>query len=76
MKRTPTSPINRRSDRRRVEAYCQLLVDAGVARWSVNDDGDTQLHLESGEAYLFSERGLIRLHDRMRGTPPDIEFNQ
>jgi hypothetical protein len=47
--------------RHRVEAYCQSLVDTGEARWWVNDDGDVELHMESGEAYLFGELGVTRL---------------
>jgi hypothetical protein len=47
--------------RRRVEAYCQSLVDVGRAQWRVNDEGDTELHMASGEAYLFGELGVTRL---------------
>ena len=47
--------------RRQVEAHCQSLVDAGAAQWWLNDDGDTELHMDSGEAYLFGELGLTRL---------------
>jgi len=47
--------------RRRVQAYCQSLVDIGQAQWRVSDDGDTELHMASGEAYLFGELGLTRL---------------
>lgn len=47
--------------RRRVESHCQSLVDAGAARWRTNDDGDTELHLDSGEVYLFGESGVTRL---------------
>ncbi|MFT7773925.1 hypothetical protein [Roseateles sp.] len=44
-----------------VEAHCQSLVDTGMARWWTNDDGDTELHMDSGEAYLFDELGVTRL---------------
>lgn len=47
--------------RRQVESHCQSLVNAGIARWHVNDDGDTELHLGSGEAYRFDESGVTRL---------------
>jgi len=47
--------------RRQVESYCQSLVDAGTAQWWVNDDGDTELHMESGETYLFGDLGVTRL---------------
>jgi len=47
--------------RRQVESYCQSLVDAGTAQWLVNDDGDTELHMESGETYLFGDMGVTRL---------------
>ena len=47
--------------RRRVEIYCQSLVDVGQAQWRVNDEGDTELHMTSGEVYLFGELGLTRL---------------
>ncbi|MCY1240614.1 hypothetical protein D9M72_534690 [compost metagenome] len=47
--------------RRQVESHCQSLVDAGTARWWVNEDGETELHLDSGEAYLFGELGVTRL---------------
>lgn len=47
--------------RRRVEAHCQSLVDTGMAQWRVNDDGDTELHLDSGEVYLLGEFGVTRL---------------
>ena len=47
--------------RRQVEAHCQSLVDAGAAQWWINDDGDTELHMDSGETYLFGEHGVTRL---------------
>ena len=47
--------------RSQVEAYCQSLVDTGKARWRINNDGDTELHLEGGEAYLFGKFGVTRL---------------
>lgn len=48
-------------ERRQVEAYCQSLVEAGEARWSADRDGAMQLHLHTGEVYLFGEYGLTRL---------------
>ncbi|HWT19002.1 MAG TPA: hypothetical protein VN280_08815 [Variovorax sp.] len=47
--------------RRQVEAHCQSLVDAGAAAWWINDDGDTELHMDSGETYLFGDLGVTRL---------------
>lgn len=47
--------------RRRVEAYCQALVDAGDAQWHVDDRGDAELHLVGGERYRFGEFGVTRL---------------
>lgn len=47
--------------RHQVEAHCQSLVDAGTAQWRINEDGDTELHLDSGEVYLFGELGVTRL---------------
>ena len=47
--------------RRRVEAYCQTLVDAGDAQWRVGAEGGTELHLASGERYRFGEFGVTRL---------------
>ena len=47
--------------RRQVESDCQSLVDAGTAQWWVNDEGDTELHMQSGESYLLSDRGMTRL---------------
>jgi hypothetical protein len=58
----PTNSQNGLSDaRRQVEAYCQSLVEIGEARWWINDTGCTELHLESGEAYLFDEQGVTRV---------------
>jgi len=47
--------------RRQIVTHCQLLVDKGVARWWINDDGNTELHMDSGEMYLFGELGVTRL---------------
>lgn len=47
--------------RREVEAHCQSLVDTGFARWHVNDDGQAELHLESGGVYLLGDLGVTRL---------------
>jgi hypothetical protein len=47
--------------RHQVESHCQSLADAGTAQWWVNDDGNTELHMDSGEAYLFDELGVTRL---------------
>lgn len=47
--------------RHEVECFCQTLVDAGAAQWWVNEEGNTELHLASGEAYLFGELDVTRL---------------
>lgn len=47
--------------RRRVESYCQSLVEAGAARWHINADGDSELYMEDGAAYLFGPQGVTRL---------------
>jgi hypothetical protein len=47
--------------RRLVEAYCQSLVDIGAAQWRINDSGETELHMQGGEVYLFGELGVTRL---------------
>jgi len=47
--------------RRQVETYCQSLVDTGDAQWQVNQNGDAELHMNDGEAYLFGELGVTRL---------------
>lgn len=55
-------PIDELSDaRRQVESYCQALVDAGTAQWWVNEDGHTELHMQSGEVFLFGAEGVTRL---------------
>lgn len=62
MKTESTDSMDALSEaRRQVEAYCQSLVDVGVARWWINGNGDTELHMESGEAYLFGDFGVTRL---------------
>jgi hypothetical protein len=77
MNAIPIDQLNELSKaRRRVEAYCQSLVDAGAARWAVNSDGDTELHLESGEAYLFGELGITRLNMWWRNGEPENQFIQ
>ncbi|MBS0450031.1 MAG: hypothetical protein JSS14_01850 [Proteobacteria bacterium] len=57
-----TSPQDDLSEaRRQVETYCQALVDTGEAQWWINEAGRTELHLDSGEAYLFGEQGVTRV---------------
>jgi hypothetical protein len=56
------SPTNDQSEaRRQVEAYCQSLVDAGAARWRINDAGYAELHMNNGETYLLGGLGITRL---------------
>lgn len=58
----PARPTNDPSEaRRQVEAYCQSLVDAGGVHWRTNAAGESELHMESGEVYLFGEQGITRL---------------
>lgn len=58
----PASPTNDFPDVRcRVEAYCQSLVGIGAARWWIDDAGHTELHMNSGESYLFGELGITRI---------------
>jgi hypothetical protein len=72
MKAISIDPMNALSEaRRQVESYCQSLVDAGTAEWRVNHDGDIELHLDSGEAYLFGELGVTRL--KRMGEVPHID---
>lgn len=47
--------------KRQIMADLQAFVDAGFARWWVNDDGDTEFHLNSGEVFLIGESDLLRL---------------
>ena len=57
-----TEPTNEQAEaRRRIEAYCQSLVDMGAAQWRVGNAGAIELHMESGAAYLFGEWGVTRL---------------
>ncbi|WP_155640619.1 hypothetical protein [Burkholderia pseudomultivorans] len=43
-----------------IEAQCQSLVDAGIAFWRIDDNGDAELQMVSGEAYLLGELGVTR----------------
>ncbi|QBR00820.1 hypothetical protein E1956_24265 [Paraburkholderia pallida] len=57
----PPDPVDEVTEsRRQVESCCQALVDAGAAHWYVNDAGDIELELRTGEAYLFGDLGVIR----------------
>ena len=46
--------------RRQVQCYCQALVEAGAAEWDVNDSGEIELQLKSGEVYVFGYIGITR----------------
>ncbi|MFM0523131.1 hypothetical protein PQR08_37545 [Caballeronia jiangsuensis] len=48
------------ASRRQVEFYCQTLVEAGAAEWDVNDTGEIELQLTSGEVYVFGYIGITR----------------
>ena len=56
----PTA-VQRAEAKHQVMADLQAFVDAGFAQWWVNDDGDTELHLNSGEVFLIGENDLVRL---------------
>lgn len=57
----PRATHDRYEARRQVQAYCQTLVDAGFARWRIDDGGTLELHLQSGQIYLLREPGILRL---------------
>ena len=59
--------------RRQIEAYCQSLVDIGAARWLINDDGDTELHLRSGEVYVFGDWGVTQLGGAEALSKPAVD---
>ncbi|MDS0856083.1 hypothetical protein NUV25_00045 [Burkholderia pseudomultivorans] len=54
------SRVDAEALRSEIEAQCQLLVDAGIAFWRINDNGDAELQMVSGEAYLLGEAGVTR----------------
>ncbi len=60
---TPTTQYGDKQDQAKawVEVYCQLLVDGGKARWQINKNGASELHLHSGETYVFGKHGVTRL---------------
>lgn len=60
MRPMPVRPDDPSEARRQVEAHCQSLVDAGLARWQL-DHGRVELRLRSGETYRLGELGLTRL---------------
>jgi hypothetical protein len=47
--------------RREVEEVFHEHVQAGLAVWRVNERGDTELYLNTGEAFVLHETGLTRL---------------
>jgi len=55
-----TSSVDEQALQRAVESHCQSLVDAGMAFWRINSDGQTELQMASGEAYLFGDGGVTR----------------
>jgi len=58
----PAVPTDDLSEaRHQVTAYCQSIVGLGVAYWSINDAGYTELHTANGEEYLFGQFGVTRL---------------
>lgn len=56
-----STEVQRAEAKHQVMADLQAFVDAGLAQWRVNDDGDTELHLNSGEVFLIGENDLVRL---------------
>ncbi|MGK8779420.1 hypothetical protein ACRS8P_36490 [Burkholderia cenocepacia] len=55
-----TSCVDAEALRSEIEAQCQSLVDAGIAFWRINENGDAELQMVSGEAYLLGEAGVTR----------------
>jgi hypothetical protein len=46
--------------RKKVEAWCQMLVNSGAARWRSNVAGRMELETSDGEIYLFEVAGITR----------------
>ncbi|KTT13359.1 hypothetical protein NS2R_04680 [Pseudomonas oryzihabitans] len=62
MEKPSSSSIKKNLEARRlVEIHCQLLVNAGEAHWQVNSRGETELHLISGEKFIFGPNGIRRV---------------
>jgi hypothetical protein len=47
--------------RTRVTLFFQNEVDHGRARWKTNSEGQTELHLKTGEVFLLRDTALTRL---------------
>ncbi len=56
--RLPMTPTEARC---LIESCCQVLVDAGAAQWDAAENGDAELHMESGEIFRFGGLGVTRL---------------
>lgn len=41
--------------------YIQQLVADGLAQWTMQDNGDIQLHLHTGETFLLTEKVILRV---------------
>lgn len=48
-------------ERARVTLVFQGEVDQGRARWVASADGQTELHLQTGEVFLLEKTSLTRL---------------
>lgn len=62
-RRTSSSADARREvpgPRRKVEAWCQMLVNIGAAQWRVDDAGRMELETSGGEIFLFEHAGITR----------------
>jgi hypothetical protein len=46
--------------RKKVEAWCQMLVNSGAARWRSDVTGRMELETSDGEIYLFELLGITR----------------
>jgi len=44
-----------------INLYFQEIVNAGKANWQANDDGQQELHLDTGEVFLLQETTITRL---------------
>jgi len=49
------------AERTRVTLFFQNEVDQGRASWKTNSEGQTELHLQTGEVFLLRATALTRL---------------
>ncbi len=59
---SPTRDVHESVNARRlVTLHLQQAVNAGRAEWRINVDGETELHVNTGEVFLLREAALTRL---------------